>query len=64
MRKRIVFAFVVIVVLHAHAALGQEGLRAGVHAPDFSLPTVKEELVSLGDAVSHGTVILHFWKSK
>jgi hypothetical protein len=46
------------------SAAAQEGLRAGVKAPDFSLATVQEQVVSLKDAVAKGTVILHFWKSK
>ena len=45
-------------------ALAQEGLRPGVKAPDFTLSTVQDKVVSLKDAAAKGTVILHFWKSK
>jgi hypothetical protein len=51
-------------MLGAGTAAAQEGLRAGMKAPDFSLATVQEQVVSLKDAVAKGTVILHFWKSK
>jgi hypothetical protein len=51
-------------VLGVGGACAEEGLRAGANAPDFSLPTVKKQVVTLKDAVAKGTVILHFWKSK
>ena len=52
------------IVLGVGVACGEEGLRAGATAPDFSLPTVGNQVVTLKDAVAKGTVILHFWKSK
>lgn len=63
---RITLSAIVLTALLAgtEIAPAQEGLRAGIKAPDFSLPTIKEEVVSLKDAVARGTVILHFWKSK
>jgi hypothetical protein len=54
----------VLIVFSVCTAFAQEGLRPGVQAPDFTLPSVMEKSVSLKEAVAKGVVILHFWKSK
>ncbi len=45
-------------------AHGQEGLRAGIKAPNFELPTINGNKISLGSFLDKNIVILHFWKSK
>lgn len=45
----------------AHA---QEGLKAGVKAPEFELPTINGNKISLSSFLNKNIVILHFWKSK
>ncbi|MBP1655632.1 MAG: hypothetical protein H6Q31_233 [Bacteroidetes bacterium] len=43
----------------------QEGLKSGLKAPDFKLPTVGgKRNVTLREFNGKGVVILHFWKSR
>lgn len=52
------------VLFFALSALAQEGLRAGVEAPDFKLPTISGKTVTLREFQNKGIVIVHLWKSK
>jgi peroxiredoxin len=42
----------------------QEGLRRGVKAPDFELPSVSGKKIALREFENKKVVIVHFWKSK
>jgi len=42
----------------------QEGLRAGMEAPEFKLPTIAGKTVTLREFQNRKVVIVHFWKSK
>ena len=58
-------AVLLLVFLFAGEGLSQEGLKAGLRAPDFSLPTVTGEGdVTLKKYNGNSVVILHFWKSR
>lgn len=60
---RIVLSFVVFIFL-CGTAYSQEGLRAGVKAPDFELPAVGGKRIALREFQNKKVVIVHFWKSK
>ena len=64
MRTKLTVTVLTVFLVGSGTALAQEGLKTGLKAPDFSMPTIKEQVVSLKNAVAKGTVILHFWKSK
>jgi hypothetical protein len=64
MLKPTTFLVLTLLFLTGVRTYAEEGLRSGVPAPDFSLPTVKKQVVTLKDAAAKGTVVLHFWKSK
>lgn len=57
---------VLILFLSCNAGVfAQEGLKAGIKAPDFKLPTVDgKRNVTLREFNGKGVVILHFWKSR
>jgi peroxiredoxin len=42
--------------------LASDALQVGDHAPDFSLPNVHGELVSLAEMLAHGPVVLNFYR--
>lgn len=46
------------------AARAQEGLSAGVKAPDFELPSISGKKIALREFLNKKVVIVHFWKSK
>jgi len=49
----------------ASSLRAEEGLKAGVQAPVFTLPAVgTAKSVSLRSYADKSVVILHFWKSK
>ena len=41
---------------------GASGLRIGEHAPDFTLPNQRGEMVKLSDRLSRGPVVLNFYR--
>jgi len=54
-----------LLLLCAGDVLSQEGLKAGVKAPDFSLPSIDgKRSVTLREFKGKRVVILHFWKSR
>ena len=54
-----------LLLLCAGNTLSQEGLKAGLKAPDFRLPTVDgKRNVTLREYNGKRVVILHFWKSR
>lgn len=61
--RRIAILFVLTLFLCA-TANGQEGLRAGMKAPDFELPSVGGKKIALREFQNKKIVIVHFWKSK
>lgn len=46
------------------SVIAQEGLQAGMEAPDFKLPTIAGKTVTLREFQNRKVVIVHFWKSK
>jgi hypothetical protein len=65
MKRAIAVLSVLAFAIWASALHAEEGLRAGVRAPVFSLPAAgTAKTVSLQSFVDKGVVILHFWKSK
>ena len=60
---RLVIPFVVTILLCV-TAYPQEGLRKGVKAPDFELPSVSGKKIALREFENKKVVIVHFWKSK
>jgi len=64
--KHISAVFVVLGFLICASGLrAEEGLKAGVQAPAFTLPAVgTAKTVSLRSYADESVVILHFWKSK
>lgn len=60
---RIVIPSVVIIFLSA-PAYSQQGLRLGVKAPDFALPSVTGKKITLREFENKKVVIVHFWKSR
>ena len=55
---------VILLLLLPVPLLAQEGLRAGMDAPDFKLPSVSGKTVTLREFQQKSIVIVHFWKSK
>lgn len=45
-------------------ALGQEGLKVGVKAPDFELWSTGGKKIALREFQNKKIVIVHFWKSR
>ena len=44
------------------AGLANDALQVGDYAPDFSLPNVHGELVTLAEMLAHGPVVLNFYR--
>lgn len=64
-RTRIGIAILFLLLLGMVDSLSQEGLKPGLKAPDFKLPTVDgKRNVTLRQFNGKGVVILHFWKSR
>jgi cytochrome oxidase Cu insertion factor (SCO1/SenC/PrrC family) len=51
-----------LALLTALSAVASAGLPVGASAPDFSLPTIKGDTLTLSQFRGQ-VVILHFWKS-
>jgi hypothetical protein len=65
MKRAIAVLAVLAFAIWAPGLHAEEGLRAGVEAPAFSLPAAgTTNTVSLQSFVNKSVVILHFWKSK
>lgn len=62
--KRTILLLVLIWMTFIPRVYGQEGLRPGAKAPNFELPTINGNKISLGSFLNKNIVILHFWKSK
>lgn len=62
--KSTLLLIVLLGVSYTPSAHAQEGLRAGIKAPNFELPTINGNKISLGSFLDKNIVILHFWKSK
>lgn len=58
------FVLFILWLFYVPTTNAQEGLKAGVKAPDFELPTTTGKKVSLNSFLNKNIVILHFWKSK
>jgi hypothetical protein len=46
----------------ARSGLAQQSIQAGDKAPDFSLPNVRGEMVSLAKSLARGPVVLAFYR--
>lgn len=46
----------------AQAGVGKHALREGAQAPDFALPNVRGETVKLSDLLTHGPVVVAFYR--
>ena len=57
-------AFFLPFILIAPVLFAQEGLSAGMEAPDFKLTSVSGKTVTLREFQHKSAVIVHFWKSK
>lgn len=64
-RTRTGIAVLLLLLLSMGEALSQEGLKPGLKAPDFKLPTADgKRKVTLREFNGKSVVILHFWKSR
>ena len=62
--KRTILVLVLVWITFVPRVHGQEGLKPGAKAPNFELPTINSNKISLNTFLTKNIVILHFWKSK